>query len=358
VRRYANAGEMGLGPVLRRYLAVEGAAAPLAACVPSRARSRTGAGRSPNLDWSIDKDGLSEATGAPVTAILNDLQAQGHALGFLQAGTSREILPFPEASPHAAKLVVNVGTGFNIAVVFETEGGRLVPPPNRVTRRCPSAPRRTLRLARFIERDHGFAAVEEVLSGRGHRQVHDWLVMRPARTAGDLAEIMAALRAARSVRSGRRASSSATSARSAGDLALVTLPFGGIWLVGASRAPSRPTCRLGLREAFRDKGRFGPVHGWLRRRRRGGRQRGPRRLRVASVGPAAGSGHSPPDAASPVAQLRRVAGRRRRRSPRISSWPRQLPLHEGAQLAQREGLGKGRPSRDERLVPPPKASSA
>jgi glucokinase len=258
VRRYANAGEPALEPVLRRYLAEEGGAAPVAACVAVAGPVKDGRGTLTNLDWSIDKASLSEATGASTTAILNDLQAQGHALGFLTAGTTREILPFPEASPHAAKLVVNVGTGFNIVVVFDTEGGRLVPPAESGHATLPVRSEDDLRLAKFIERSHGFAAIEEVLSGRGIVQVHDWLIHEAGESGrSSSAEIMAALargeeRAVHAARIFVRILGAVS-----GDLALVTLPFGGIWLVGGLARAFAPYLHdLDFVGAFRDKGRF------------------------------------------------------------------------------------------------------
>ena len=43
-------------------------------------------------------------------AILNDLQAQGHALGRIAPDHLSEIIPIPEHSPMAARLVVKGGT--------------------------------------------------------------------------------------------------------------------------------------------------------------------------------------------------------------------------------------------------------
>ena len=175
VRRYPNAEEPGLESALRRFLAEQGGPQVAAACVAVAGPVKDGRGKLTNLDWTIDKDSLAAATGAEVTAILNDLQAQGHALGFLDPAKTPEVVPFPDSNPHAAKLVVNVGTGFNIAQVFDTEGGRLVPPAEAGHVTLPLRSEQDLRMARFVGAAHGFASVEEVLSGRGIVQVYDWL---------------------------------------------------------------------------------------------------------------------------------------------------------------------------------------
>ena len=66
-------------------------------------------------------------TGATQTAILNDLQAQGHALGHIAPEYLRPLIAGPQKSG-AAMLVVGVGTGMNAAPVHETPWGRIVVP--------------------------------------------------------------------------------------------------------------------------------------------------------------------------------------------------------------------------------------
>jgi glucokinase len=259
VRRYPNSEQPSLEAVLRRYLADEGGVRVTAACVAVAGPVKDGRGTLTNLDWAMDKDTLAAATGADVTAILNDLQAQGHALGFLDPAKTTTVMPFPDANPHAAKLVVNVGTGFNIAQVFDTEGGRLVPPAEAGHATLPVRTEEDLRMARFVGAAHGFASVEEVLSGRGVVQVYDWLGQEEGDASrATSAEIMAAIARggdSRAVRAGRIFVR--VLAAVSGDLALATLPFGGVWLVGGlARAFAPHLLEFGFAEAFHDKGRF------------------------------------------------------------------------------------------------------
>ncbi len=259
IRRYANAENAGLTPVLRRYLAEMGGVDPAAACVAVAGPVKEGRGTLTNLDWSFDGAELAEATGAEVTAVLNDLQAQGHALGYIDPANTRVVVPFPKAPEGAARLVVNVGTGFNIAQVFDQEGRRLVPPAEAGHVTLPVRDEADLRLARFVGAQHGFASVEEVLSGRGIVQVHDWLGHEEGDSSpATSAEIMATIAEGgdtRATRAGRvfvRVLGAAS-----GDLALTTLPFGGVWLVGGlARAFAPYLGAFGFVEAFRDKGRF------------------------------------------------------------------------------------------------------
>lgn len=259
IRRYANAQNEGLAPVLRRYRSELGSVDPAAACVAVAGPVKDGRGTLTNLDWSIDGESLSEATGAEVTAILNDLQAQGHALGHIDPAKTRIVVPFPEADSLAPKLVVNVGTGFNIAAVHDTGGGRLVPAAEAGHVTLPVRDEADLRLARFVGAQHGFASVEEVLSGRGIVQAYDWVGHEEGdRSTATSAEIMAAIAEGGDTRATRAARVFVRMLGAvSGDLSLITLPFGGVWLVGGlARAFAPHLDRYGFVEAFRDKGRF------------------------------------------------------------------------------------------------------
>ncbi|WP_342777512.1 glucokinase [Rubellimicrobium roseum] len=259
IRRYANAEQPSLEAALRRFLAESGRPRVAAACVAVAGPVKDGRGTLTNLDWTFDEGTLAESTGAGLAAILNDLQAQGHALGFVDQSRVTTIVPFRDHNPHAAKLVINVGTGFNIAQVFDTEAGRLVPPAEAGHITLPVRSEADLQMARFVGAAHGFGSVEEVLSGRGIVQVHDWLgdvESDPSRATS--AEIMAALAKggdSRATRAGRifvRILGAVS-----GDLALTTLPFGGVWFVGGLARAFTPYLKpFGFVEAFCDKGRF------------------------------------------------------------------------------------------------------
>ena len=259
IRRYANKDFPGLESVLRRYSADEGGVDAKAACVAVAGPVRDGRATMTNLDWTIDKDTLARATGAETVAILNDLQAQGHALGHIEPANIRQVLPGQNPQPHAAKLVVGVGTGFNAAPVFDLEGGRVVPPSESGHANLPIRDAMELRLCQFVSTAHGFPAVEDVLSGRGLERVYAFLGQEasdPREMAAK--EIMAACaddsddRAAAAARLFTRMLGTVC-----GNLALIQLPFGGVYLVGGvARAFGPHLSRFGFGDAFRDKGRF------------------------------------------------------------------------------------------------------
>ena len=259
VRRYRNKDYAGLETVLTRFLEKEGGVDCTGACVAVAGPVRDGVGELTNLDWRIDKDALARASQAETVAILNDLQAQGHALGRIADDKLREIVPIPAHSPQAAKLVIGVGTGFNAAPVYDTDAGRLVTPSESGHANMPVRTEAELRLLKFVETAHGFPAVEDVLSGRGLERIYAWLGFeaddpREAKAA----DIMAACKAGTDPRAEEAARNFVRILGTvAGNMALIHLPFGGVYLSGGVSQAFAPLLKdYGFDDAFRDKGRF------------------------------------------------------------------------------------------------------
>jgi glucokinase len=259
IRRYRNADFPGLETVLRRYIADEDDVDPIAACVAVAGPVRDGCATMTNLDWTIDKPTLARATHAETVAILNDLQAQGHALGFLDPANIRTIIAGPEALEDSTKLVIGIGTGFNAAPVFDIDGGRFVAASESGHANLPIRTEAELRLCRYVSTAHGFPAVEDVLSGRGLERVYAWL----GEEAEDPreAKAKAIMEACATGDDARAAEAARVFARIlgtvAGNLALIQLPFGGVFLVGGVARAFAPYLNdFGFSDAFRDKGRF------------------------------------------------------------------------------------------------------
>lgn len=259
VRRYSNVDFPGLETVLRQYVSDEGDVDTKAACVAVAGPVRDSVATMTNLDWTIDRETLARATNAQTVAIVNDLQAQGHALGYLSEDNIRNILPGREAGSHAAKLVIGVGTGFNAAPVFDTHAGRLVPPSESGHANLPIRTELELRLCQYVSNAHGFPAVEDVLSGRGLEHVYGFLGQEEGTPVEKSAkDIMMACgdgsdpRAVAAARIFTRILGTV-----AGNLSLIQLPFGGVYLVGGvARAFAPFLAEFGFIDAFRDKGRF------------------------------------------------------------------------------------------------------
>jgi glucokinase len=258
VRRFRNANHPGLASVLRLYLGEAGVDRVDGCCAAAAGPVKDGVATLTNLDWTIDLATLADATGARRVALLNDLQAPGHALGHVAPEKLRPLVPGPQ-EPGGAMLVVNVGTGFNAAPVHDTPAGRFVAASECGHVNMPIRTEADLRLAHFVERAHGFPGVEDVMSGRGLERLYQFVTAEagaPARLGA--AAIMAAMDEGRDplvLATGRLFTR--LLGADTGNLALIHLPFGGIFLVGGVvHAFARHLGPMGFTEAFRDKGRF------------------------------------------------------------------------------------------------------
>jgi glucokinase len=269
IRRYRNAEHAGLDTVLRAYMDAECDVVPRAVCVDVAGPVRDGRARLTNLDWDISIESIAAATSAKRVAVLNDLQAMGYALDQIAPEDLAMVRRGSPAGPDATKLVVNIGTGFNATPVFKTGTGWLVATSESGHVNMPTRTEADFRLCRYVEQHYGFAAVDDILSGRGVVRIYNWLsheageeqsptsaeIMENCRTAADP-------RAVETVRTFTRLLAMVT-----GNLALVQLPFGGIYLVGGLAPAILPYMdAFGFDEAFCDKGRFSefmtgfPVH--------------------------------------------------------------------------------------------------
>lgn len=259
VRRYENDKFANLESVLAQYLVESGGVKPAAACVAMAGPVRDGRAVMTNLGWSMDKPGLAAVTGAQVVAILNDLQAQGHALGHIESDKIRILTPFSTENAHAAKLVIGVGTGFNAAPVFDTGAGRFVPPSESGHVNLPIRDATDLALGLFVAAAKGCPSVEDVLSGRGLEAVYRWLSDQAGtgveRAAHDIMTSVAAGDDPLATEAARILTRMLACV--AGNLALIQLPFGGVYLVGGVARSLAPYLEsFGFAVWFRDKGRF------------------------------------------------------------------------------------------------------
>ena len=256
---FKNASYPGLEPILTDYLAQQGLRAVDGACVAAAGPVQNGIAEMTNLNWTIDAAQLTHATGASQTAMLNDLQAQGHALGHIAPAHLRRVLDGP-ARPGAAMLVVGLGTGVNAAPVHNSPSGRVVPPSECGHVNMPVRNAEDLRLIRFVE--HRLAAqgevphcgVEEVLAGRGLANLHAFAASEAGTTA-DLtsAEVLTALTARDPIAVHAARLYIRILGQTLADLALIHLPYDGIYLIGGmSRAMTPHFATYGLTQAFRE----------------------------------------------------------------------------------------------------------
>jgi len=265
VARFSNAEYKARGQdiahILRDYLDRTGAKVD-GVCVAAAGPVQDGVATMTNLDWVMDAVKLSGATGATKVALLNDLQAQGHALGHIAPENLRSVVAGP-ALPGASMLVVGLGTGVNAAPNHPSRAGRLVPPSECGHVNLPVRTEEDFRLLRFIEQllasrgEVPHAGVEEVLAGRGLANLHAFAATEAGQPQTKTsAEVLAALEAGDPVATHAAQLYTRILGQVLADQALIHLPYGGIFLIGGmSRAMTPHFARFGLAETFRENRR-------------------------------------------------------------------------------------------------------
>ena len=259
VRKYKNKTHESLEHVLSSFVADSGVQDLDGACIAVAGPVSEAAGELTNLAWSFSTRSLQEATGASRVAILNDLQAQGHGLAGLDPARLSTVFAGQPAKADAAKLAVGVGTGFNAAPVFAANGTKIVAASECGHVPLPVSNEAELHLARALTRDFGYAEVEEVISGRGLEYLYRYMARQNGQTAElEAAQIMANFEAGQDpVAEQTVAQFIRTLAMSIGHLAMVQLPFGGIYLIGGvARAMAPHFDRFDFVATLQDKGRF------------------------------------------------------------------------------------------------------
>ncbi|MCY3880364.1 MAG: glucokinase [Rhodobacteraceae bacterium] len=236
-QKFDNRDFSGLEAVIEVFLAGSGCLRPASTCIAVAGPVSNGRGRLTNLDWIIDAASLKSILQDAEIVVTNDLLAVGQALHLLRPHEVRDMVTGGERHRSATRLVINAGTGFNAAAVHMRAGRPFVTPSE-----CGHA-----KLAPFIAEcafidslraQLDFVSIEDVLSGRGARAAKEWF--------GDEAPDSGYLRLM-----------AETFGTVAGDLALIHLPFGGIYLTGGvARALAPDLLAHGFYEAFTAKGRF------------------------------------------------------------------------------------------------------
>jgi len=203
-----------------------------------------------NNDWTVDRAAIAAVLGNVPAALVNDLEAVAAALPHLAAADLRCIGgPAPTRPESRTMLAVNVGTGFGAASAIRRGGAWWT---------CPSeAGHMTLGRVETQAELAADATVESVLSGKGLAELAAQLAGADDRTIDRACDAAAVLARASHDSAAARAVDlfTAVLGRVAGDLALASCAWGGVYLCGSvavSWSASADAERF--RDAFTRKG--------------------------------------------------------------------------------------------------------
>jgi glucokinase len=127
VKQFRNAEFPDFDDVLSHYLSEIDAPTLSGVCIAAAGPVAQGELRMTNISWVLSEAGLRERLGAGTALLINDLQAFAYALEVLGAD---DLVPVCNADapllPMGQKLVVNLGTGFNVSVTTKSVGGKVL----------------------------------------------------------------------------------------------------------------------------------------------------------------------------------------------------------------------------------------
>lgn len=191
-----------------------------------------------NLPWTVDSANLAHRFGLPVLRLVNDFAAA--ALGAVTSSPA-QLLTLQSGEPLVAapRLVVGAGTGLGMALVLpELDGWRIVPGEGGHVAFAP-ADAEQVALWKFLHQRHGRVTWERLVSGPGLAAIHAFF--DPADEGTDPDAISRAALADPASPAGRAmALFLAAYGAFAGDMALTSLPRGGVYLAGGIAAKVLP----------------------------------------------------------------------------------------------------------------------
>ena len=277
-RRYATRDYASFDVMLRDFRAhaesaIAGASAKkiTAAGFGSAGAVVDGRFHSANLPWVLDRKPLARTLGFESIVLLNDLEATAHSLDHLPTG---ELLVLNEGVPksRAARALIAAGTGLGEAFLFwEGQRYHVAPSEGGQAGFAPGTDRE-IELLRFLRKRAPHVSIEEVLSGRGFAAIHEFLdrsvqhasfdSRRRDTEAADAAQEITQNALAGSCPVCVEAVDTWISAygAEAGNLALRTLAFGGVYIAGGIALRVLPKMKTGtFVAAFCDKGNMATV---------------------------------------------------------------------------------------------------
>ncbi len=211
-----------------------------------------------NLNWKITVSSVQKAASINEVLIINDLQAQGYALDFIKSKDLETLIKGSHVpSPNNTKLVCGMGTGFNVAIAYQSPFGTFVPASEYGHARITTASKKQNLILQQLEKNSSFVSYENILSGSGLHRLDEILNKRHDRTPADiLAAAGEGELQAREV--GTQLAGFAGQAF--GDFALMNMALGGVYLIGGVARAMMPYLQeKNFRKNFYERGNFSEI---------------------------------------------------------------------------------------------------
>jgi glucokinase len=265
---YVSADFAHLNAIVTRFLKEANSPPPVTACFAIAGPVQNNQSKVTNLAWQLDADQMQAELGIDCIQLINDFAAVGNGIPALQP-KDVVVLQDRPAMPKAPIAVLGAGTGLGEALliwqqdryqVLATEGGH-----------ADYAPRTDLEigLLQFLRSRHERVSVERVVSGQGIFAIYEYLRTLDSASLSAEVEAQISQKDPSAVISDHALAQSdplcvqaldlfvASYGAEAGNLALKSLPYGGLYLAGGIGAKILPKLQSGVFiESFLNKGRM------------------------------------------------------------------------------------------------------
>ncbi len=217
-----------------------------------------------NLPWQLDNIQLGEAIGIDKVTLLNDFQAIGYSMNDL-TDEALVTLHQSEHSTNGLRLLLGAGTGLGVSLNFPHPGGDVTHPSEGGHLAFAPCDETEQALLQFLLQEHPRISYERILSGHGLVDIYRFLLQRDDVNDELLLQEpdpAAAVGQAGLNDENQTANEAVTLfcrilGAFAGDLALATLPSGGIYIAGGIAPKLLPRLQDGtFMKAYSDKGRM------------------------------------------------------------------------------------------------------
>ncbi|ODN42701.1 glucokinase [Piscirickettsia litoralis] len=233
-----------------------------------------------NLPWDVNESTVAKELNIPCVVLINDFQAIGYGTDALEE-KDLHTLQTGSPRPQATRALIGAGTGLGVALmsndgekytVMPTEGGHVdFGPTNDIQ----------MELLAYLRRKLHRVSVERVLSGQGLVNIYKFICDNPLYGEEESRELQFAMHnedPAAAISRFATENNDPMARRAldifvdlygaqAGNLALMSLPYGGIYIVGGIAPKMLPQLTDGrFMKAYSDKGRMSrmlddfPIH--------------------------------------------------------------------------------------------------
>jgi len=272
---YASADYPGLAEILDEFLREAGVSSVASACLALAGPVSGRRVKLTNLPWEVDADALATRFGISRISLINDFEAVGHGIATLQPS---DLLTLQAGAAPAAgvRVVVGAGTGLGVAWLTPAHGRYVVHPSEGGHMDFAPADALQYALLQYLQQRHGHVSCERIVSGPGLVAIFEFL--RDSERGSPSAQLVAAMNegdaAAALTRFAQQGDEPIAQmaldlfvrvyGAFVGNLALLTLPRGGIYVAGGIAAKIAAIMQRGdFMRAFHDKGRYKALLGTL-----------------------------------------------------------------------------------------------